>query len=92
MKQLNKVYPHFQLEVLLKLMRNNVDRFAKLDKRDDCIRYTLRENPKHKRHITLSTARRIYEDLYGDSGERFNSTTEFQELKARKHTRKGKAL
>lgn len=95
---MNTISKHFVLEVVVKLLHSQgVDKYASINKHDDAIDYTLKGTPKVQRHIGLQEAGRIFEDLYGNQANRWDSTLEFQQLQGRKNkaqarrTRKGRA-
>ena len=46
--------PHFFMEVLVKKLHSNVDKFATLNVAGDVIHYTEKSNPKLKRSIDLA--------------------------------------
>jgi len=81
---MNKVYPHFFMEVLVKKLHSTVDKFAKLDKSNDTITYTTKAAPKDRKVIDLAEGQRIFEDLHGAIAERWVATPEFVKLQARK--------
>ena len=75
---------HAFMEVILKKLHNNVDKFATLNQAGDAIRYTVKAAPRVPRSISLMEGQRIFEDLYGDIATRWDVSPEFVALQKRK--------
>lgn len=69
--------PYFYMEVLLAKMHSTVDKYASLNKEGDAILYTTRDQPRNKRSINLAEGRRIFEDLYGATEQRWITSPQF---------------
>lgn len=80
---------HFFMEVLLTKIRGQVDKFAKFNKYGDAILYTEKSNPKKQRAIGVQEGRRIFEDLWGNTAERWDTTNAYKHL-ARRKARRGR--
>ena len=84
--------PYFFMEVIVKKLHANVDKYATLNASGDVIHYTEKSKPKFKRTISLAEGERIFTDLYGHIGVRWIKTEQYRTLQARKDksfTRKG---
>lgn len=81
---MNTISIHFFMEVLVKKMHTTVDKFATLNKEGTAILYTTRDNPADKQVINLAEGRRIFEDLFGATEQRWVKTPEYIALEARK--------
>lgn len=81
--------PHFFMEVIVKLLHKNVDKYATLNIDGDVIHYTEKTNPKLKRTIDLTEGERIFEDLYGSTIERWVVSSEYASKPVRKSPNRG---
>ncbi len=72
------------MEVLVKTMRNTIDKFATLNDEGTAILYTTKAQPKVKQVVSLAEGKRIFEDLHGAIEQRWEVTPAYAALAARK--------
>jgi len=62
------------MEAVLKIIRAQVDKFARFNVHKDAIVYTTKSAPKVKHSLGTTDAKRMFEDLYGSTALRWTAS------------------